>query len=92
MAIGNSFADGWLDPSLQKSGFAGGPHGRGEPHAALFVEHRVVHVVLARPDHFVAPVRRRLRHRRRWSAACSDRAPSAAPGSIVCVTGSSTGR
>src|SRR5262249_31805327 len=24
LAIGNSFADGWVDPSLQKSGLAGG--------------------------------------------------------------------
>src|SRR5262245_56548604 len=36
---------------------------RRDPHAAFFVEHRVVNVVLALPDRLAAPVRRWLRHR-----------------------------
>ena len=40
------------------------PHGGGNPHAALLVEHRVVNVVLARPEHLAVPVRRRLQHHR----------------------------
>src|SRR5881275_1585030 len=55
---GNSCADGWLDPALQKAGLSGG---RGEPHPAALVEHRVVHVGLAGPDRFAAPVGRRLK-------------------------------
>ena len=41
-----------------------GPDRRRQPDSPLVIEHRVVDVVLARPDHFVCPVRRRLRHRR----------------------------
>ena len=41
------------------------PHSGGQPHTALLVEHRIVDVVLAGPDRFFAPVRRRLRHRGR---------------------------
>ena len=40
-------------------------HGGRDPDAALLVEHRVVDVVLAGPDHFLAPVRRRRGHLRR---------------------------
>ena len=32
---GNSFADGWSEPSLQKAGLSGGPDARGEPDATL---------------------------------------------------------
>ena len=42
----------------------GRAHRRRDPNAPLLVEHRVVHVVLAGPEDFVAPIRRRLRHRR----------------------------
>ena len=38
------------------------PHGGRQPHPSGPVEHRVVHVVLARPHHLGAPIRRRLRH------------------------------
>ena len=40
-------------------------HRRRDPDASLLVQHRVVHVVLALPDRLAAPVRRRMRHRRR---------------------------
>ena len=40
-------------------------HGGRDPHAPLFVEHRIVDIVLAGPDGLVAPVRRRRRHLRR---------------------------
>src|SRR4026209_2233344 len=36
-----------------------------EPDARLFVEHRVVDVVLARPDRLTAPIGRWLNHQRR---------------------------
>ena len=50
---------------MQNAGFSGRPHRGGEPQAALLVEHRVVDVVLAGPDRFVAPVGRRRGHLRR---------------------------
>ena len=65
LLIGNSLADGCVDPSLQKAGIVGRPHRRRDPHAALLVEHRVVDVVLAGPDRLVAPVRRGRGHLRR---------------------------
>ena len=49
---------------LALSGVRGGPDRRREPDPSLVIEHRIVHVVLAGPDHLVGPVRRRLRHRR----------------------------
>src|SRR5437870_13502554 len=39
-------------------------HGGGDPDPALLIEHWIVHVVLAGPDDFIAPVGRRLWHRR----------------------------
>ncbi len=39
-------------------------HGRRDPDPALGIEHGIVHVVLAVPDHFVAPVGRGLLHHR----------------------------
>ena len=52
---------------MTRAGFADGrilgpADCRRDPYAALPVEHRVVHVVPARPDRLVPPVRRRLRH------------------------------
>ena len=52
-------------PFLAESWVVGHANSGGEPHAAALVEHRVVHVVAAGPDHFRAPVRRRRRHLRR---------------------------
>ena len=50
---------------LAEIGIRRGAHGRRDPDAPFFIKHRVVDIVLARPDRFFAPVRRRLRHRRR---------------------------
>ena len=86
-SIGNSFADGWSEPFLQKSGIGRRAHARGEPHAPLLVEHRVVHAGLAVPDRLVAPVRRGrhrvlLRRRRVRIAhrASSPASPCGSPG------------
>ena len=48
-------------------------HRRGEPHAALVVEHRVVLVRLGVPQHRVAPIGRRRRRRDRAGMARSKR-------------------
>src|SRR5262249_22526534 len=39
-----------------------GSHGGCDPDPAIFIKHRIVDVVLAGPDHLVAPIGRRLRH------------------------------
>ena len=57
------------------------PHGRSDPHAALLVEHRVVHVVAAASRSLRCPNTARAPASSARSAACWDRAPSAAPGS-----------
>ena len=49
---------------LAERRIVGRTHGRRDPHASLLVEHRVVDVVLARPERVVAPVRRRRAGRR----------------------------
>src|SRR6266487_2507242 len=49
-------------PRLADVRVIGRAYGGGEPHAPALVQHRVVHVVLAGPDDFAAPVERRLRH------------------------------
>ena len=92
MSSGNSFADGWLEPALQKSGLSGGRTAEVIQTRPLLVEHRVVHVVLARPDRFVAPVRRRLRHRRRASRGVFGSRTVSGTWLAVWRTGSSTGR
>ena len=49
-------------------------HRRRDPDTALFIEHRIVDVVLARPDHLLVPVRRRSEHLRRgrWCVRIAD--------------------
>ena len=65
---GNSFADGCVDPALQNAGLSAGRIVDVIQTRPLLVEHRIVDVVLARPERFVAPIGRRcarIRPRRR---------------------------
>ena len=55
-----ALAEGWSEPFLQKAGLFG-PRTAAANHTRPFaIEHAVMVVRLARPDLFVAPVRRRL--------------------------------
>ena len=61
---GNTLAEGWSEPFLQKAGLFDAAHGRRKPHPALLVEHAIVVVGPLAPDLLLAPVgrgRRRLR-------------------------------
>jgi hypothetical protein len=45
-----------------ESGICGRPHCGRDPHPSFFIEHRIVYVVLAGPEHLIPPELRRLRH------------------------------
>ena len=62
LSIGNTLADGWSEPFLQKAGLSGRGTRRRQPDPALAVEHRVVIVDPGVPELLLAPIGRR-RHR-----------------------------
>ena len=83
LSIGNTLADGWSEPFLQKAGLSGAADRRREPDAAFAVEHRVVVVDPACPRSSPRPnrptARAASRPRRgpgRAIPACPGRAPA----------------
>ena len=59
VSSGNTLADGWSEPFLQKVRIGGGPTREVYQTRPVLIEHRVVRAGLAVPDRLVAPIGRR---------------------------------